>query len=237
MTRLADARDTQLTPQEIAAEALAQFDAGPREPSIRSLAAALRVAPTAIYHHYPSRGAIAQAVVELVWGQASAELLELVPAPLDADPAEVLLASGIATRRAWLAHHRVTPYMAATPQANEFTDNALGMLAVLFERMGLDGGRAAFAMHSYASFMLGAVLFAATRKRADEGLLGGDGKPGADRFHTQPTPAARRHTGERTRFAIDEVMDLSSVDPARDEELFAAGLRRLIAALAAPSGS
>jgi AcrR family transcriptional regulator len=199
VTRLAVNRDTQLTPEEIVGEALSQFDAGPSEPSIRSLAAALRVAPTAIYHHFPSRAAIVQAVVELVWGQATTELLALVPAPLDADPAEVLLASGIATRRAWLAHHRVAPYMAATPEANELTDNALGMLAVLFERMGLDGNQAAFAVHSYASFMLGAVLFAAMRRGADEQLRNSAGKP----------------------------------EEARDEELFAGGLRRLIVSLAA----
>jgi AcrR family transcriptional regulator len=228
-------RDTQLTREEIAAEALCQFDAGPGEPSIRSLAAALRVAPTAIYYHFPSRGAIVQAVVELVWGQASAELLAIVPAPLDADPVELLVAVGIATRRAWLAHHRVVPYMAATPEANEFTDNALGMLAVVFERMGLEGERAAFAMHSYAAFMLGAVLFAAMRKGADERLLGGDDKSDAGRFHSRPTPDAARLSSERTRIAIDEVMDVSAVDPARDEQLTANGLRRLIASLTAPA--
>ena len=114
MARLAADRDTHLTRAEIAQEALRQFDARGKEPSIRSLAAALRVAPTAIYYHFPSQAAIYQSVVELVWAQATASLLELVPRPLDADPVDVLVASGIATRRAWVEHFSVARFMAET---------------------------------------------------------------------------------------------------------------------------
>src|SRR6476619_471909 len=98
MARIAADRETHLTPAEIAQEALRQFDESGKEPSIRSLAAQLRVAPTAVYHHFPSQAAIYQAVVELVWAQATTHLLELVPRPLKADPVDVLVASGIATR-------------------------------------------------------------------------------------------------------------------------------------------
>ena len=122
MARLAADRKTHLTPAEIAREALRQFDAGPREPSIRSLAAALHVTPTAIYHHFPSQAAIYQAAVELVWNESLPLLLEIEPRPLEADPADTLVAVGLATRRAWLAHYRVAHLMAATPQANEFNE-------------------------------------------------------------------------------------------------------------------
>ncbi|MFL5842423.1 MAG: TetR/AcrR family transcriptional regulator [Thermoleophilaceae bacterium] len=228
MTRLAAARDTHLTRAEVAAEALRQFDEREREPSIRNLAAALRVAPTAIYHHFPSQAAIYQAVVELVWGEAAAELLRLVPNPMEADPAEVLVATGLATRRAWLAHYRVAHYMAATPEANEFTANSLGLMATLFERLGLDGEEAAACFHSYASFMIGAVLFAAARASANEQLArrAPDVKPG--RFHAAYSKGATRRSSKRTRISIDEVMDLSVVDPFHDEELFERGLRRLV---------
>lgn len=229
MTRLAIKRNTPLTAGEIAAEALRQFDKRSTDPSIRSLAGALDVVPAAIYHHFSSRAAIFQAAVELVWGEATAELLALVPKPLEADPVEVLVMSGIATRRAWLAHPRVAAYMAATPEANEFTDNALALMGALFERLGLRGERAAAAFHSYATYMLGGVLFAAARKAANEKLAHprAGGAPG-QRFRSQPRPDTERRASRETRLSLDRVMELSSLDPRGDEELFGQGLRRLI---------
>lgn len=229
MTRLAANRDTHLTQAEIAAEALRQFDVGRTEPSIRSLASALNVAPSAIYHHYGSRADIVRAAVALVWDQASAELLELVPAPFDAEPAEVLVAAGIGTRRAWLAHYRLAPYMAATPESNEFVTNALGLLASVLERIGLKGERAAAALHTYSSFMIGAVLFAAARNAANEQLAANGGEP-SGRVVSRAGGGARSSSAE-TRTSIEEVMEISITDPGRDEELFTEGLRRLVASL------
>jgi AcrR family transcriptional regulator len=227
--RLAADRKTHLTRAEIAEEALRQFDTRTREPSIRGLAGELRVAPTAIYHHFPSQAAIHQAAVELVWGEAATRLLDLVPKPLAADPVDVLVAAGIATRRAWLAHHRLARYMAATPEANEFTTNALGLMASVFGRLGLEGDRAARCFHSYASFMIGAVLFAADRATANELLEPGTGASAhGGRSQTADTPGAERPSSERTCLSIDAVMDLSVVDPAGDEALFVEGLRRLV---------
>jgi AcrR family transcriptional regulator len=229
VTRLAANRDTPLTAEEIAAEALRQFDERPTDPSIRSLAGSLNVAPAAIYHHFPSRAAIFQAAVELVWREATVEFLALVPEPLEADPADVLVMVGIATRRAWLAHPRVAPYMAATPEANEFTDNSLELMGAVFERLGLQGEHAAAAFHSYATYMLGGILFAAARKAANEQLArppahGASGR----RFHSQPGPEMEQVASRETRLSLDRVMELSSLDPHGDEELFGQGLRRLI---------
>lgn len=218
MSRLAANRDSYLNPVEIAAEVLRQFDEQPGEPSIRSISAALGVAPTAIYHHYPSRAAIFQDAVELVWNSAAAAVVAEFPAPFESDPIDVLVATGVATRRAWLAHHRLARYMAATPGANEFTERALGLMAVLFDRLGLDAEVAAERFHTYASFMIGAVLFAADRKTANEELKDIPSYSDANGSEAAGT----------TRSAIDTVMDLSVTDPARDEELFALGLRRLI---------
>jgi AcrR family transcriptional regulator len=229
MTRLAAKRDTHLTPAEIAGEALRQFDAGGEEPSIRSLASTLKVAPSAIYHHYASRAEIVHAAVALVWDQATTELLELVPMPFDADPQEVLVASGIATRRAWLAHYRLAPYMAATPESNEFIANALGLLANILERMGLEGDKAAAALHTYSSFMIGAVLFAAARSAANEQLEGnGSRRP---REHFTPRSSSAAGSTEGTRASIARVMEVSVSDPEGDEKLFAEGLERLVASL------
>jgi len=228
MTRLAAKRDTHLTPAEIAAEALRQFDASGDEPSIRSLASALKVAPSAIYHHFASRSDIVHAAVALVWDRATSELLELVPMPFDADPVEVLVASGIATRRAWLAHYRLAPYMAATPGSSEFITNALGLLANVLERMGLEDERAAAALHTYSSFMIGAVLFAAARSAANE-QLEANGNGHSRRFEARPSDLAGSSAG--TRASIAAVMEVSVTDPERDEKLFAEGLERLIASL------
>jgi AcrR family transcriptional regulator len=216
-----------LTREEIAGEALRQFDQGPGEPSIRSLAAQLRVAPGAIYYHFPSRAAVVHAVVERVWSQAVTELVRLVPEPFAADPFEVLVCVGIATRTAWLSHHRVARYMTATPEANEVIANSLALMARVFERLGLEGEQAAGAFHNYASFMLGAVLFAAERKGADERLAQAGDHPG-QRFHSPRSATSADESHEHTRLSIDRVTDISTIDPARDEALFEQGLRRLV---------
>jgi len=229
VTRLPKDRETHLSAKEIATEALRQFDQSKGEPSIRSLAEALNVAPSAIYHHYPSRAAIVQAAVERVWWEATSGLLELIPEPFEADPTEVLVNTGLASRRAWLAHYRLAPYLAASPEVNDFTRDALGLMSGVFEKLGLDGEEAARAFHIYAAFMIGAVLFTASRQAANEQLAA---ETGEVRFRIEHTPAATRHSSEATREAIDETMALAVDDPIADEALFVQGLRRLIASLA-----
>lgn len=228
MTRLPKDRETHLSAKEIATEALRQFDQSKSEPSIRSLAEALSVAPSAIYHHYPSRAAIVQAAVERVWWEATSGLLELNPQPFEADPTEVLVNAGLASRRAWLSHYRLAPYLAASPEVNDFTRDALGLMSGVFERLGLDGEEAARAFHIYAAFMIGAVLFTASRKVANEQLAA---ETGEVRFEVEHTPEAERRSSAATRAAFDDTMALAVEDPVADEELFAQGLQRLVASL------
>lgn len=235
MSRLAAARTTHLTRREIAAEALRQFDAGPGEPSIRSLASALGVAPTAIYHHFTSQAAIWQRAVDMVWNEASLETLAIVPHPFSSDPVDVLVAVGLGTRRAWMRHHRLSPHLAANPESSQFHTNALGLLASVFEAMGMSTEEAAAAFHSYATFMVGAVLFAAANRSANE-LLASEVRNRPGRFHTPPSERAVRHSTEKTRDELDHMMELAIVDPQRDEEMFADGLRRLIESLATRRG-
>ena len=227
MTRLAQHRDTHLTAEEIAEQTLRQFDEGPGVPSIRQLAAVLQVAPSAIYHHYPTRAAIFQAAVELVWAEANVEATELIPDPLNADPSEVLVIAGVVTRRAFLRHHRLTPYMAATPESSEFLTNTLSLMANVFERLGIAGADAGTAFHTYASFVLGSILFASARRTANEQLASPDAP--LERVRAARASGGGLPASDATRAAIDDVTDVSSVDPERDEELFTLGLRRLIA--------
>jgi AcrR family transcriptional regulator len=212
MARIAKGRDRVLTREEIAAETLRQFDTGAEPPSIRALAAALGVAPSAIYHHFESQAAIVQAATELVWEEAIRDFLAAFPDPYSEDPAEVLVAAGITTRRAFGRHYRIAPFIAASAETTGFMTEVLGVLAVVFERLGLQGEDASVSFHTYASFTIGAVLFAATRRVANE-KLGIAGKRRQQRSAGGP---------------LDDAIDIPATDPARDEELFAAGLRRLI---------
>lgn len=223
MARIAKGRDRVLTREEIAAETLRQFDTGKDAPSIRALAAALGVAPSAIYYHYESQSTIVQAATELVWGEVAHDFLAAIPDPLDADPVEVLVTAGLVTRRTFGRHYRIAPFLAASPEPNDFVTEVLGMLGVVFERLGLEGEEAAVSFYAYTSFVIGTVLFAATRRIANE-QLGIGGKE--DR--------ARRRPGAGARLALDDAIDLPSRDPALDEELFAAGLRRLVQSFVSP---
>jgi AcrR family transcriptional regulator len=218
VTRLAAERATPLTAAEIAETALRHFDASPGEPSIRALAADLQVSPAAIYHHYDSVAEIYQAAVELAWDEAITRSLDLLGA-LDAPgPTDVLVALGIATRRTWLAHYRLARHMAATPGVTAFTTTSLGYLSGVFEQLDIDKPLVPQAFHSYSSFMIGAVLFAAGRAAANESLSRGP--------HLVPVASALAASGNRS--ALASVMDVSDNDPELDEEFFAEGLRRLL---------
>ncbi len=155
--------------------------------------------------------------------EATGELLELIPEPFAADPGDVLVATGVATRPTWYRHAHLAPYMAASPEADDFTANALALMANRFERLGLEGEEAAACFHTYASFMIGSVLFAAARKVANE-QLDGDREDGRVYLAEADVPTARKSSKETHR-SLDEVMGL---DEQRDEDLFADGLRRLV---------
>jgi AcrR family transcriptional regulator len=224
MARIAKGRDRVLTREEIAAETLRQFDTGEEAPSIRALAAALGVAPSAIYHHYESQAAIVQAATELVWEEVAHDFLAAIPDPLEADPVEVLVTAGLVTRRTFGCHYRIAPFLAASPEPNDFMTDVLGMLGVVFERLGLETEDAAVSFYAYASFTIGTVLFAATRRIANEQL--GIGAKGAR--------TRRGRAAADIRLALVDAIDLPSRDPALDEELFAAGLRRLVQSFVHP---
>ncbi len=230
MTRLPVHRDTHLSQAEIVAEAVRQFDASPTAPTIRSIAEALDVAPSAIYHHFPSRSAIVQASVEAVWNESVKELLDLVPEPLEADPEMVLVAVGVATRRVWNRHFRLAPYLAASPSENDFLERSVVLMTNLFGRLVDDPEQAAAGFHAYSAFMIGAVLFAASRRLADEQLgLEGEGDAGGGSENGDGEEEAE----DPIRAALDRMVALGNADPAADEELFVRGLRRLVASLTA----
>lgn len=231
MTRLAEGRETHLEPSEIATETLRLFDRG-HDPSIRQLAKELNVTPSAIYHHFESRAMIVRAAVDIVWREILEDIFDRTGDPFEADPVDVLVAAGEATRAAFGRHYAIAPYMAATPDSDELSAGTLAIIANVLERFGLKGQDAADAFHAYSSYTFGTALFHADRiaanARLDDSLIDG-GR--LERFRSETAPEIARYSSEETRAAIDGVIDLSIVDPERDDELFAKGLRRLIESL------
>jgi len=228
LTRLAEGRDTHLEPSEIATETLRLFDEG-HDPSIRQLAKELNVTPSAIYHHFESRAEIVQSAVELVWREILGDIFDRTGDPFTADPVDVLVAAGEATRSAFGKHYAIAPYMAATPASDELSAGTLAIVANVFERFGLKGEAAAEAFHAYGSYTFGTALFNANRIAANAELdISRVEIDRLEQFRSESAPEVAQLSSVETRTAIDGVMDLSMVDPERDEELFAMGLRQLI---------
>jgi hypothetical protein len=169
---------------------------------------------------------VIEAAIELVWSEVNEEGYGMIPDPLTARPDDVLVAAALATRRVWLRHHRLARYMSATPRASEFLSSALALLANVFERLGHPGEEAASRFHTYASFTLGSVLFAAARIESSEAFDDGEAEA---KYRSRPGAEEAAHSSDATRLSLDEVVDLSAADPERDERLFVEGLRRLIA--------
>jgi len=230
VTRLAAGRSTHLEPEEIAAETLRLFDEG-GDPSIRQLAVALKVTPSAIYHHFSSRAEIVQAAVNIVWREILTETGEKVGNPFEADPVEVLTTIGIATRGAFIRHYAITPYMAAVPRSDELAAAGISIFANVFERLGVSGAEAGEAFHAYASYSIGTALYAASRLAATREL--GSDHPGHEQLEEVRARAGMADSSSPgTRAALDAILDLSEADPDRDDELFEAGLRQLLGGFA-----
>lgn len=226
MTRLAAGRTTHLEPEEIAAETLRLFDEG-GDPSIRQLATALNVTPSAIYHHYTSRSEIVQAAVELVWTEVLAETAAKAGNPFEADPVDMLLDLALFARRSFLRHYKITPYMAAIPRSDELSAGGVAIVANAFERLGVSGPEAGDAFHYFVSYCFGNALFAASRLNANEAL--GPEHPGHETLEKFRVESGISETSDpSTRAAMDAILDLSEVDPERDEELFLAGARKIL---------
>ncbi len=226
MTRLAAGRTTHLERDEIAAEALRQFDEG-GDPSIRQLASELKVTPSAIYHHFSSRAEIVQSAVEMVWMEVLIETTKEVGDPMEADPLEVLTTVGLLTRRNFLKHFKITPYMTGIPRTDELSAGGIALFANAFERLGVSGEEAGDAFHYFANYCFGNALFAASRLTATQEL--GSEHPSHEELEELRRTAGVADTSqEETRAAIDAILDLSEIDPERDEALFVSGLQQIL---------
>lgn len=228
MPRLGHGRTTPLSAEEVAAEFLRQFDSADREPSYRTLAAALGVTPRAIYHYYDGRRQLLQAALSLVWEEAAADIVAAFAEPDHAfdDPVEFFVMAGVATRRAFGRHPRLARYLAVTSDPDERVAGAVAVLGAAFERLGIEGEDAGLALHSYLTFVLGSAVLAANRvvNESDPDIAATTDAV----FSTRGArPEGAPVAGEATLDSIDDVVGgprREDVEAAR----FEAGLRRLI---------
>ena len=229
MTRLADGRTTHLTADEIAREVLRQYDEGPGEPSIRSIAAELKVTPNAIYHYFPSRADLTRAAINLVWEEVIAEMFERLADPVrdQGDPLEFFVICAIVTRRTFGRHPTVATHLSMVPTSDTRLAGAMAIIGSAFEQLGVSGDEAGLAFYAYLTFLVGSILIEAsreieTRLIAESGTRPERFSSAGDRPDDAPAIAAE------TIGALDGVIGIQAEDRAADEALFVAGLRRLL---------
>lgn len=222
MARLATNRDTYLEPEEIAAEALRQFDAG-GDVSIRKLASALQVSPAAIYHHFESRDDIVVAAVGLVWNEVFAQILSTMTDYVPDDPRQFLIEGALVTRRVFGRHYQIARLSTMTPTPDARLSGGLAILGAMFERLGLRGEQAGAALWAFTTYTFGSILISASRRYEDD-----QRERPADSFSSIETrPADAPASSTETGAAIDQAVFATGHDFDAEEQYFLAGLDAL----------
>lgn len=174
--------------------------------SMRRLGAELGVDPMAVYHHFPTKAALFDAVVDSVW----AGLQDWEPAA-DAPWQDIVTDVFHTLRRALLAHPRLVPVIAtrplATPAMIGLTDRVLGELAA----RGLAPAPAMRLLDCAQAFTIGKLLGEVRRP------VGGESSPPEQTF-AGLTPQTHPHL-------VAALMDGYAWQP--DEE-FEQGLTALV---------
>jgi len=216
-----------LTADEIAREALHQFDVGRRPLSMRQLAAALGVGAPALYHYFPTESHVIRAALQLVFEEAIVEALEIVGDPLagPVDPEVLLTGVALAVYRAFDRHYRIAPHMAMAPEATSRLAGVLTILGSAMEQLGASGPSAAASLSAYGNYVYGSVVIGATRRIDDERFQHAAGEPFST---TSVRPADAPPIGEDTAEAVDRLLARGV-----EEEAFLTGLRVVIAGIRA----
>ncbi len=227
MPRLGHGRDTALTPEEIAREALAQFDSSANGLSMRALARELGVVPASIYYHFKNEDGVIQSALALVYEEAVSDYLAKMGSPIVDPPApvELLVESAVSVRRAFARHFRITPYLGLMPLSSPRLAGIVAIFGAAFENLGLTPVRAGAALFAFGHYVYGSVM------------LSGSGRLAAERIgeRAQPFSSAEDRTSvapgvhETTFEELDRAIALSGSFTAEEEELFVMGLRMLIA--------
>jgi TetR/AcrR family transcriptional regulator, tetracycline repressor protein len=187
--------------------------------SIRGVAAALGLTPTAMYTYFPSKNALLRAMVEQVLGRPD---LEQVGTATDADPRARVLALAGALRELIVGRPGGVGLLLAAPLDGPNATRIDEQLLAAFTDAGLDLAAAGRAAHAVRVHVLGAVAF-------DAAEAGWVSDPATAPEHV---PAAASHPlwDDLESFPLSEAGRALADDPA---ERFAWGIERLLDGLLA----
>lgn len=178
--------------------------------SLRRLAAALGVAPNAIYSHVPDKTALLDGVLDRLLGDIE------IPGPDAGDWRDGLIALMDSSRRLLLAHPSFVPLFLARPARGPNGQRLGEATLALLARGGIEGQRAVQALRVLLVFSLGFAAMEAPRLE-------------------EPDPDDRRARSEQAFGSALDAPHLNAVAPllARqaDDRSFENGLRWLIAGI------
>jgi AcrR family transcriptional regulator len=207
-----------LTERGILDAALALLDAGgPTAASIRRIAAAVGVAPNAVYTYFPDKASVESALVERLLGEVD-EAITLVRPAAASWRAEV---EGLTLdlRRRLLAHPGVVPLLLGKPvdgpQAQLLGERLRGFLA----EGGLSTRMAARGAYVVMAYVLGSIA-CETADLRQAGAL----SPEPERIGGRPKARAERSDAELPRPAATAGVTAASI--GTDQFLW--GLRRVL---------
>ncbi|WP_163510659.1 TetR family transcriptional regulator [Fodinicola acaciae] len=144
-----------LSRDKIVAAAIEVIDAaGVEKLTMRRLAAQVGVEPMSLYHHFPSKADLLDAIVDAAT-ESYASHLTVAPA---ADWRDGLLAFGAGMRAALLAHPRLLPLVSTRPATPDTAESLGHPLLGPLVAAGFSRRRAEFAVQSVAVFVLGHAM-------------------------------------------------------------------------------
>lgn len=215
--RMAAGRDSHATAEEIARTALGLVDQeGLDQLTMRRLADELGLSPRAIYHHHAGKGALLDAMTELIWDEAGAQLLADGPP----DPTDWIVHACVVLRRSFLAHPDVALYMTTFPRPGDRLMASVTGMAAAVDFAGFPDRYRAF--HLLTAFTVGSVALQASRRLSARTL---------PRDEAALVAWADEHFGELSPETDSRAAVMAALLPGADDALFEDELRFLAEAL------
>jgi TetR/AcrR family tetracycline transcriptional repressor len=190
--------------------------------SVRGVAGALGLTPTAMYTYYPNKGALLAGMLEQVLGRLDTGATDAAPGAEAARARVITLAVGL--RSILVERPAAVGLLLATPLDGPNARRLDERLLAAFTDAGLDPVEASRAAHAVRVHVLGAVAFDAAEAERAAGAPGSDAEPALPASATLWDDAEAFPLGDRTRELDD--------DPAAR---FGWGLERLLDGLLEPA--
>jgi len=137
----------------------------------RALGDRLGVSQMAVYHYFPTKTAIIDALADEILAG-----IRLADGPDELDPDEVIVGYALRARHALLAHRALVPVIVARPMAQASRADDLALLFATFEAAGFASDDVVDAVLMMSSVVLGLILYESQRGIYDRahGLTYGD---------------------------------------------------------------